>query len=250
MVYKEKFVAVVKSEGRILRESGDTVRLPFGSEYSIKMKNLHSRRAVVNVTIDGEDVLDGNRLVISPNSSVDLKGFLKGSTAKNKFRFIKKTREISNYRGDRVDDGIVRVEFRFEKKDDGPMISFGDFNFRGSYGTTKSCDASHYYYDSNTTAGSWNKGQVLYSCSMSNFTPADEGITVKGSQINQDFNYTDVSNLETKSDVIVLRLVGYNSKGKSIRKSITTKTRVTCPTCGRKWKSSMKYCGSCSTFLE
>ena len=36
------------------------------------------------------------------------KGFMEGMVARNKFRFIEKTKQISDYRGDRVDDGIIR----------------------------------------------------------------------------------------------------------------------------------------------
>ncbi len=47
MTYKENFVLVVKCKGEILRERDGIVTLPFGSEYSILMKNLDHRRALV-----------------------------------------------------------------------------------------------------------------------------------------------------------------------------------------------------------
>lgn len=115
MVYKDRFVAVIKCGGKILREKDDTVTLPFGSEYSLLLKNLESRIAVVKVTVDGQDVIDGS-LILQPNSQCELEGFLKGYQVKNRFRFIQKTEEIVEHRGDRADDGVIRVEYRFEKK--------------------------------------------------------------------------------------------------------------------------------------
>jgi len=115
MVYKDRFVAVIKCGGKVLREKDDTVTLPFGSEYSLLLKNLESRIAVVKVTVDGQDAIDGS-LILQPNSQCELEGFLKGHEVKNRFRFIQKTEEIVEHRGDRVDDGIIRVEYRFEKK--------------------------------------------------------------------------------------------------------------------------------------
>lgn len=115
MVYKDRFVAVIKCGGKVLREKDNIVTLPFGSEYSLLLKNLESRRAVVKITIDGQDVIDGS-LIIQPNSQCELEGFLEGYNVKNKFRFIQKTQEIADHRGDRIDDGIVRVEYRFERK--------------------------------------------------------------------------------------------------------------------------------------
>jgi len=115
MTYKDQFVVEVKCNGKILRVQDDVIHLPFGSEYSIYLKNLNSRRAAINISIDGEDVLDGSSLILNANSSTDLEGFLRGATAKNKFKFINKTKEIQDHRGDKIDDGIIRVEFAYEK---------------------------------------------------------------------------------------------------------------------------------------
>lgn len=113
MMYNSKFVASIKCDGSILRENGETVYLPFGSEYSILLKNLESRKALVGITIDGEDVLDGVKLVISPNETVNLERFY---NRKNKFKFIEKTEKISEHRGDRIDDGLIRISFKFEQQ--------------------------------------------------------------------------------------------------------------------------------------
>ena len=117
MVYSEKFAAAVVINGKIARDvkdgSSSLVRLPIGSEYSLRFKNLNATRVSVSVSIDGEDVLDGSKLVVNPNDSIDLEGFMKNNTAKNKFKFIKKTQEISDHRGDRIDDGLIRIEYQF-----------------------------------------------------------------------------------------------------------------------------------------
>ena len=41
MMYHKKLVASIRTNGKILREFKDTVYLPFGSEYSILLKNLN-----------------------------------------------------------------------------------------------------------------------------------------------------------------------------------------------------------------
>ena len=116
MVYRDKFVAVVKCNGQVLRERGEDVNLPFGSEYSLLLKNLESRRVSVDIQIDGKDVLNGSSLIILPNEEFELKGFLEGMSVRNRFKFIKKTKQIQDYRGDRIDDGIIRIEYAFEKR--------------------------------------------------------------------------------------------------------------------------------------
>jgi len=47
-MYKEQMVAAVKVGGKVLRENGETVVLPFGSEYSVYLKNLNTVRAGVD----------------------------------------------------------------------------------------------------------------------------------------------------------------------------------------------------------
>jgi len=126
MTYKNRFAAVVKVRGCVVAEdSGGVFRIPFGSAYSIYMKNLHSQRALVTVSIDGEDVLDGNSIVIDAHSTHELGGYMRGQAESFDFKFQEKTAEISEQRGDRVDDGLIRIEFAFEEgailKYDGPI---------------------------------------------------------------------------------------------------------------------------------
>jgi hypothetical protein len=147
MTFKKNFVAVVKSKGKVLRERNGVVNVPFGSEYSLLFKNLESRKAIVNVDVDGEDALDGQSLIVQPNSTSELQGFLNGRKATNRFRFIEKTKEISDYRGDRIDDGVIRVEFRHEKEEAWP------------------CQATYYYYPHwfvgvDLLGRSWDSGSV------------------------------------------------------------------------------------------
>ncbi len=116
MVYQQKLVAVIKYNGKILREKDNSlVYLPFNSEYEILIKNLESRDCVVNISIDGQDVLDKQQLIVRANSSCSLEGFLKDNKVTNRFKFIQKTSKIQDYRGDKIDDGIIRIEYRFVK---------------------------------------------------------------------------------------------------------------------------------------
>ena len=51
MMYDKKFVVALKVNGKILRERDDTVSLPFGCEYSILVKNLHSVRSQISLEL-------------------------------------------------------------------------------------------------------------------------------------------------------------------------------------------------------
>lgn len=264
MMYKDRFIAVIKHNNNILREVDDVVRLPFGSEYSILLKNLESRQAVVNVSVNGEDVLDGNSIIVESNSNFELKGFMKHMSLTNRFKFIRKTKEIAGYRGDLLDDGIVRVEFRFEKKKVTKIIEERRITRPCCICHCSPCTCCDY-------TRTWVNGSsdVLYCCNSSdtfkglcnmtytssfsddNSAPLDdEGLTVKGSEINQNFVYGTTDDLEESSSVIILRLKGTKTGGKKIKKALTVKSKVSCPTCGRKSKSGVKFCSNCATFLD
>ncbi len=256
MMYKSNFVAVIKRKGSILRENSEgVVRLPFGSEYTILLKNKDSRRAVVDVEIDDRDAATG--IIIPANTSMELKGFLEGLKVKNRFRFIQKTKEIQEYRGDRLGDGLVRVEYRFEKEQEQPWVVYPPYPppYRPVKPIWPNSGVTWTYHSSETTGNFKGSGvPCAYTCdqmTLSNTAPApDEGITVKGSQTHQGFVYGSVNELESKSSVIILHLRGGTVKRRQVKRAITVKTRLTCSTCGRKSKSSQKFCGNCGTYLE
>jgi len=119
MMYKNQLAVAIKHNGKILRETADLVHLPFGSEFSVLVKNLNSRRVKFTLHIDGTDVLDGTEIIVNANSEVEMKRFIRNGNMDegNAFKFIERTAAIEDGpRGIKVDDGIVRVEFWFEQE--------------------------------------------------------------------------------------------------------------------------------------
>lgn len=118
-MYNQKLVVCIKTAGKILKEfNKDQVRVPFGSEYSIYLKNLNSVRALVHISIDGKSVDDNSGFVVHPNESVDIERFIKNGnlTKGNCFKFIERSAKVEAHRGVEAEDGIIRVEFQFEKQ--------------------------------------------------------------------------------------------------------------------------------------
>ena len=249
-MYSNKFIAVIKYNGNILREKYDKVLLPFGSEYSILLKNLESRRASVKVFIDGQDVLNGNSLIIESNADLELERFVQDSNKDgNKFKFIRKTDEVSKYRGDRIDDGVVRIIFKYEKYCRPEIIKYYIWPevtpFRRYYTVTDDLD--------NTYVSSCTLNQVSSSMPLDtkSIESNNEGITVPGSISTQKFQYGTIGYLEDSSHTIIIRLSGYSHIGEQelIKKPITVRDRLICPTCGLSSKSDAYYCKQCGTCL-
>lgn len=114
-MYQSKMAFAIKSNGKVLREFKDTVYIPFGSEYSILIKNLHTTRAVVNVFIDGVNQTPSG-LVVNAGKECDFeRSLLTGSlTTGNKFKFIERTGAVEEHRGVQLEDGLVKIEYQFE----------------------------------------------------------------------------------------------------------------------------------------
>ena len=120
-MYHKKFVTCIKVNGKVLRENDGEVAIPFGSEYSILLKNMNSVRAQARATIDGEDA--SGWLILQPKGELDLKRFIKNNNLDkgNKFKFIERTSKIENHRGIGVEDGLISVEYKFEKRYTAPQ---------------------------------------------------------------------------------------------------------------------------------
>lgn len=259
MMYKNDFVAVVKENGKILREHGNTVFLPFGCEYSILMKNLRSKNVLVSISIDGEDVLNGNSLIINGNSELELERFLEFMSEGNKFKFIQKTSKIQEYRRDKVDDGIIRIEFQYEEnitKQQKPIIWSNTFKYKDKnvMWTSASTDFNCLRGTSDITTCCYNHSpsNVVLDGTINNASEPlyDEGITVKGSMSNQKFAYGSIGKLEPEKHVITLQLKGSKENGDVVNKPLTVKTKQECSTCGTKNDSKNKFCIECGTFLS
>lgn len=247
MMYNQKLVASIKANRKILREFKDTVYVPFASEYSILLKNLNTVRAVVHVYIDGEDQTPSG-LVLNAGQEIDFERSLKNGslTEGNRFKFVERTGAVEQHRGIKLEDGIVRIEYQFEK----PPVAFNtmptwqvDSVMRGiSKGSVTAGFPNSATYSS--TSASLNSVNVsAQSCN-------DAGITVAGSKSTQSFSTTYVGALEADKHIIVLKLLGETPDNKPVVKPVTVKHKPKCTTCGKQNKAHAKFCTECGTALE
>lgn len=247
-MYKNGFVVFISQNSNVLREREGSVSLPFGSEYEIGLKNTASKRAVVSVFVDGEDVLDGKKIVLNANSDMNLLGFMDGMVAKNRFRFIEKTEKIENHRGNKPEDGLIRVQVQFEK----PL------KFTPVWTIHNDWDYPKTYWNGNYTINSTYSGGRGTSSSLRNIPMAavsdfscmnEDGITVKGEEIKQDFYSTYVGELESEVYTLVLKLSGYCNNEK-VSKPFTVKDKLICEICGTENSYRARFCNECGAFIK
>lgn len=275
IMYQNSFAVALKHNGKILRENKDLVQLPFGSEFSVLVKNLNSRRAKFTLHIDGTDVLDGTEIIVNANSEVEMKRFIRNGNMNegNAFKFIERTQAIEDGpRGIKVDDGIVRVEFWFEKElPEIKTVYHKDiwwtepyYPYRPVYwgeplynGTLRSANISEktkgigtVYQNSVRSSVQTASGQNM-SASSASFSANvnDVGITVPGSKIEQKFQTVYEFNSEVNSHVIVIRMAGRKGEVEVVE-AVTVKMKQKCSACNHTNKASSSFCSKCGTSLN
>jgi hypothetical protein len=262
-MYKNNLVVAIKANNKVLREEKDTVFLPFGTEYSILIKNLESKRVQVRVSVDGQDATEKTSLVIPANSEVEFKRFIKNGNMEsgNSFKFIERTEGIEKHRGTKVDDGMIRIEYQFEEVYTPAYYPnttiLGSPYYDGHYGGTHTISGiarSMTTNCSNTITGSIFTNSVSKSIESNDQVATasasvnDVGITVPGSFNDQKFTQSAYFAVENTKHVMVLNLKGIVGE-KQVVKPVTVDHKPICQTCGRQNKVSSKFCSECGTSL-
>jgi hypothetical protein len=289
MMYNNKLVACLKAAGKVLREVKDTegnttCYIPFGSEYAINLKNLNTLRANVKISIDGNDVFDGSSLVLRAGQSLDLERTIKNGNLNigNKFKFIERTAKVEKARGIGGEDGLIRIEFGFEKYV-APIVrstSYYSGLLGDSRGLRKSCTRgisgssaggyadysadlpvagaasaapSEEYSFSDTLSSSGGTAHVNTIHDKINHRgmtqPNEAGITVAGALSEQQFHQAEDFQLDPQRFVIILKLLGETSDGVEVQAPVTVKTKKRCVTCDTVNTFDSNFCSDCGTSL-
>lgn len=271
MTYKRNFVVALKVGGKILRESSDEVQMPFGSEYSVVLKNLNSVRAMAQISIDGKEATTW--LILPANGTVEVERFLRSDNLKqgNRFKFIERTQEVEDHRGIQLEDGLVRVEFKKEKVFELPKVVehhtyhhhydhwpiVRPFLPTWPYERPIIWASNHVQSRSSSAAGSPLRAMnntsfvgAMQANLMKSAEPIanEAGITVPGEISNQEF--VSASGFLTEgSEVITLKLIGKHGQV-SVQRPVTVDLRAKCQTCGKRAKANAKFCSTCGTSLQ
>ena len=119
MVYSNKFVICILVNGKVQKEKKNgVVNLPFGTEYTIRLRNKNDRRCCADIYIDGECV-SGGGYVVDANDYMDIK---RHNDRDRAFKFVSLDSEDAvdygkNGDNDDGEKGTIEVRFRMEKED-------------------------------------------------------------------------------------------------------------------------------------
>lgn len=217
MSYSNGFVASIIHNNKPIRELSDggrrTVRLPFGSEYAIRLKNKSKGRAYASVSIDGTDVLGRGEILLRPGQTVDLERFVEDLNGGAKLKFVEAMNSAVQDPTS-PDNGGVKITFRPELIS---MFTSTSGSLYGTRGGSGGCSYSGGILRSASVSKDFKMGSAgmsgkdvinnftgaAFNCSVSpsgsvveGYKPpqelslADAGATVEGSHSTQEFQHT------------------------------------------------------------
>jgi hypothetical protein len=224
MSYSHGYVASVIHDNKPIREYAEegkrVCRVPFGSEYKLRLKNDTGQRAYAHVEIDGTDVLPTKgRLLMECYQTIDLERFVSDLKKGNKFKFVEATHGAVQDPTCK-ENGKIVVTFFPEI----PTVintltvsSAGDINVHASGGISVN-NSSHFSGSSaEPTSTCMNvSSDMIGACMDFGSRPpapasagilrsrsmSDKGATVEGSHSDQQFHESHV-NFKTGTPVVL-----------------------------------------------
>jgi hypothetical protein len=250
MVYSSRFVVCILVNGQIQKELADgTVPIRFGTQYSIRFRNKHNRRAVVKFTIDGEDVSgSGSGYVINANSAIDIHRYADKDVS---FKFVSlDSPEAIDFgkNGPNLDKtkGVIEARFYLEKE-----LPKAEWRYywppHAPWMPTYPVWRHPIYFSGNVSTTCSTKPNYLcsmpqnYSSLPQNAANLAEGCTVQGSASGQMFTSTY---LDIEQDFVTIRLVLKGIKDSEM--SEVSQNASYCVGCGaKKSRETDNFCGIC-----
>lgn len=249
MVYSNKFVMCVLVNGTPCEElANGTVKVPFNTEYVLRFRNKNNRRAVVKVSIDGENISETG-FIIPANSHIDIKRPTDKDAA-FKFVSLDSSDAIDHGKNGSNDDkvkGTIEAKFYLEKELSIKDIyvakyptayrtmSFHKSNDLSSVFGTASCllpvPTGNKYreplsHSSNTSVlrgiscqSASNQPESSIDSSLGNGSILKDGCTVEGNTTGQNFRHSHIDCEDTFTTLKVF-LQGFNVVYKKSKKNL------------------------------
>ena len=268
-MYSNKFVLSIIHDGHPVREFGTVgikrIALPFDSEYKVRLKNKNNRSCTAKVFIDGKEVSKLGDFIVHAGGTVDLERFVESSLEHGKrFKFVPADHpDVDDPTSS--DNGIVKVEFRLARKENGVKINISppDYWVYPGYYPTKPWEYTPNWDGTLKTGDLTCGGEITYVnasgpvmssevnvayCSSKMFrgsraSNVEDGATIEGGKSNQSFVY---SSLDVESSPIILKLKIVGIKDTKQADRLIHKY---CCSCGNKVKRTSRYCSECGSRL-
>jgi hypothetical protein len=274
-MFKEKIAIAIKSKiNKPLPELNNKFQIPNNSTFSIYLKNMNEETAYINVYVNNKKVTS-TRIELKTKESIDIHKY---QDSMHSFKFIVKDLDLQMNRENQPEDGLIRIEVDFEKKElsltdkmkkiiDNPYYKPYDINrdigrdknvFTNPYkesiyfsedDTIKSggfkdinCDMQNMVFKSNTELDKYEDFGIENKVNTNK-----PGLIVPGKISNKEDEFTTTGKKYevSRSVTIILEL---EENDLNLDGEIFGKKK--CPSCKKKFKKNYLYCPYDGTFLD
>lgn len=260
-MFKQNTVISIRVGKNFLPDNDSIIKIPFGSEYSILIKNLNNSPINVRMFIDGIQNGQEKGFVIKEKDSLELNSFF---ISNNAFKFINKSKELNERRNENIEDSLIRFEVDILKENKN-NISLKDFNDLikktkinpNPYEKEKSHEKpwefpkvnlnEHPFLPErkNILGGNYNPYEQVF-CTNSVVNYSNEGITVPGNKVEQQEinNFIESNYIKESSFCFIFKLEGI------VESLDLKKEKKSCTVCGKSYKSKFNYCPIDGSYLN
>ena len=228
-----------------------SVTVPFGTEYSIRLRNKHQRRALAKITIDGENISSAG-FIIPARTHIDI---LRPADKDAAFKFVDIDSPDAidfgkNGPNDNKVKGTIKVEFFLEKEPNQQYIPYTPYikeihhhHYDYNFGYNKLCDNNLGSSSFNNTpiSSPFGSSTPISNQISSSIAPMrrlrsstgplkapaaqiKDGCTVEGVSTGQRFSQSYIDIDEATSTIITLFMQGYVEP---IKKPVQVNTNLT-----------------------
>lgn len=234
-MYKNNLSASIVVLGKAVQEDPKgIVKLPFDTEYKLRIHNYNITRAVVDIEIDGKSAFKG--LVVNPGSYVDVERY---SDIARKFKFAKLDAQAASTRLNSTEDGTVTIRYQFELYKQYTIPLVRKFTPLDYY-------VEPWGYKKTTISYTDAPPQDIAYCSLDANTHYTPGYTKPGESSAQQVGTTYVGALSAEVNVIQLSLIGYEGASDTLVEHVAPQGTI-CHECGAYVYVAYKYCANCGT---
>ena len=186
----------------------NTIKIPFNSEYKIRLKNNDSyRRCLVKIWIDGKPVVDDG-LILRKSETIKLERFIDGNLKTgSKFKFIpKNAAEASGVRMTEK-SGLIEIEAQYEQSEN--IIRYKERVLADTLNIWHLYDWQGIPNASIITPLICDSLSIINGINFVECSQYSDGITIKGSESFQRFQEVEIGKLQEPKQTLVIKLVGY-----------------------------------------
>jgi len=248
-MYQSKCVmTILDQNGLVLSENNGLCKLPFGSEYKIRLRNKNDFTVKAVVTVDGRSLMSmsGGGIILYPNQKVDLERWIDSMTSGNKLKFVSVNHPQAQ---DPYSDmnGIIEVKF-YKKRYNKVYIAGNKITpIEKPWNPWTPYEYPMVWYSNNDQTQYTSNvytASVRGSCSS-----GEPGCTINGSVSDQQFTYEDMKFEDDAFCILSLKLTGLVNQNLNKTPHPHIISANFCFNCGKKRKNNDNFCSKCGTRL-